>query len=334
MDFTTTPEQDLLRDTARQLLGRECPPRVLRAHIDDPAAADPLWRQLREFAALGLGPSTDLSAFLFETGYVAAPGPFFATTALFAPLLQAIDHPAAEAVARGEVAGTAAIARMSGEWAPHGGTVKAFVLEADRVDLLAVVDDGPTVRVVHAADAGIRRLETIDPSRHICEVETGTGGETAAIDGRALDAVLDRACVALAAEMTGTARRLFDMTLEYAKHRHQFDVPIGSFQAIQHKLAEVALAIERATAAVQYAAMTVDADDPDRSRAAHVAKAAAGAAARRALKDGIQIHGGIGYTWEHDLHLFLRRATGDEHLLGSTGWHHDRIADVLFAPRS
>ena len=129
--------------------------------------------------------------------------------------------------------------------------------------------------------------------------------------------------------MVGTARRIFTMALEYAKERHQFGVPIGSFQAIQHKLAEMSLALERATAAVHYAAMSVDADDANRAQACHVAKAAAGEAARRILKDGIQIHGGIGYTWEHDLHLFLRRATADEYLLGTTGWHLDRLADLL-----
>jgi alkylation response protein AidB-like acyl-CoA dehydrogenase len=93
----------------------------------------------------------------------------------------------------------------------------------------------------------------------------------------------------------------------------------------------MSLVLERATAAVHYAAMTVDARHADRTRACHVAKAAAGAAARRCLKDGIQIHGGIGYTWEHDLHLFLRRATASEYLLGPTVWHHDRLADLLFA---
>ena len=119
------------------------------------------------------------------------------------------------------------------------------------------------------------------------------------------------------------------MALAYAKERKQFDVPIGSFQAIQHKLADMSLALERATAAVQYASMTVDDDDADRTRACHVAKAAAGDAARRCLKDGIQIHGGIGYTWEHDLHLFIRRATASEYLLGTDRWHHDRLADLL-----
>ena len=145
--------------------------------------------------------------------------------------------------------------------------------------------------------------------------------------------MLARATVALAAEMVGTARRLFAMTLEYAKDRVQFGVPIGSFQAIQHKLADMSLDVERAWSAVYYAAMTVDADDADRHRAVHVAKAAAGEAAKRAAKDGIQIHGGIGYTWEHDLHLFMRRAFGTEALLGTTGWHHDRLADLLMGLR-
>jgi alkylation response protein AidB-like acyl-CoA dehydrogenase len=158
----------------------------------------------------------------------------------------------------------------------------------------------------------------------------GRDASRRAIDADAVESFVQRATVALAAEMVGTARRIFEMTLQYAKERIQFDVPIGSFQAIQHKLADMALDLERATSAVQYAAMTVDAKDAERGRAVHVAKASAGAAAKRAAKDGIQIHGGIGYTWEHDLHLFIRRAYGSEFLLGSSEWHHDRLADLLF----
>jgi alkylation response protein AidB-like acyl-CoA dehydrogenase len=130
--------------------------------------------------------------------------------------------------------------------------------------------------------------------------------------------------------MVGTARRIFDMSLAYAKEREQFDRPIGSFQAIQHKLADMSLALERSTSAVQYAAMTCDAAGSDRALVCHSAKAAAGEVARRILKDGAQIHGGIGYTWEHDLHLYLRRATTDEDMFGTTSWHLDRIADLLF----
>jgi alkylation response protein AidB-like acyl-CoA dehydrogenase len=106
-------------------------------------------------------------------------------------------------------------------------------------------------------------------------------------------------------------------------------VPIGSFQAIQHKLAEMSLALERSTAAVHYAAMTLDADHPDRTRACHVAKAAAGEATRRILKDGIQIHGGIGYTWEHDMQLYVKRIKSNEPLFGTSAFHRARIATEL-----
>jgi alkylation response protein AidB-like acyl-CoA dehydrogenase len=175
-------------------------------------------------------------------------------------------------------------------------------------------------------------VTTVDFTRRQFEVEApARTGAARAIDPELLEATLERATVALSAEMIGTARRLFEMTLAYAKERVQFDVPIGSFQAIQHKLADMALDLERATSAVSYAAMTIDAKDADRHRATHVAKAAAGAAVKRAAKDGIQIHGGIGYTWEHDLHLFIRRAYASEHWLGTSDWHHDRLAELLIS---
>jgi hypothetical protein len=333
VDFTLTEEQQLLRDTARALFTKECPPSLVRAHIADPSVAGPLTDHLREFTALGDGSLADLCLFLEPHGEAAAPGPFFPTVALFAPLLAAIGHDLLDAVLAGEVTGTVALAGATGEWLPNSEPVKTFVPEADRVDHIAIVDAGsagPSVRIAPAAGVTTRFVRTEDPSRRLFEVDTrGIAGHTFAVDADALDAVLERATVAVAADMVGTARHLFEMALEYAKSRYQFDVPIGSFQAIQHKLADVSLAVERAQSAVQYAAMAIDAGDPARHRAVHVAKAAAGSAATRAAKDGIQIHGGIGYTWEHDLHLFLRRAYGSEHWLGTTDEHHDRLADLL-----
>jgi alkylation response protein AidB-like acyl-CoA dehydrogenase len=331
MDFALSDEQHLLRDTARTLLAKECPTMLVRAHIDDPTVAEPLWDRLRDFAALGDGPLTDLGLFTTETGYVAAPGPFFATAGLFTPLLAALDDDLLPAAVAGQTSGTVAVAGSSGIWEPNDETVKCFVPEADRVDWVAVVDAGPTVRVVPASEVRCRLVETIDWSRRLFEVDTAAvSSAPRPLDRASFDEVLRRATVALAAEMVGTARRIFDMALEYAKERKQFDVPIGSFQAIQHKLADVSLAVERADSATQYAAMTLDAHDADAPRATHVAKAAAGNAATRAAKDGIQVHGGIGYTWDHDLHLFLRRAYGSEYWLGTTSWHHDRLADLLF----
>jgi len=308
VDFSLTPDQQLLSDTGRKLLERECPPTLVRAHIDDPTAYEPLWRHLSEYTALGAGPAADLCLFLEQTGYAAAPGPFLATT-MYTSLTGDDETP------------TGTVALVDDPTHP-------YVLEVDRVQRVAVVLPGPRLAVVDVADISARFVATVDFSRRIFALDL-SDLDPLPLAADAYARWRDRAYASLAAEMVGTARRIFDMALAYAKERKQFDVPIGSFQAIQHKLADMSLALERATAAVHYAAMTIDGDDPDRGRACHVAKAAAGEAARRILKDGIQIHGGIGYTWEHDLHLYLRRATADEYLLGTTGWHLDRLADLL-----
>jgi Acyl-CoA dehydrogenase, C-terminal domain len=313
MDFSLTDDQQLLRDTATKLLERECPASLVRAHIDDPSLYEPLWRHLNEYTALGTGPATDLCLFLEQTGYVAAPGPFLATA-----LYQSLT---------GDEARTGTVAFLDDAMNP-------FVLEADRVERIAMLGPGLTIAVVDTETVRdhIRFVATVDFSRRMFQLDTNDLElERRPLDADAFAAWRDRAHVTIAAEMTGTARRIFDMALAYAKEREQFDRPIGSFQAIQHKLADMSLALQRATAAVQYGAMTCDAAAGDRTLACHSAKAAAGEAARRILKDGAQIHGGIGYTWEHDLHLYLRRATADEDTLGTTSWHLDRIADLLFA---
>jgi hypothetical protein len=312
VDFTLTGEQQLLRETAHKVLDRECPPSLVRAHIDDPSVFERLWSHLREYTALGAGPTTDVCLFLEQTGYVAAPGPFLATAALYTPLT-------------GDDVRTGTVALLD-------DGVNPFVLEADRVDRIAMITPDGALAVVDTATVRerLRFVPTVDFSRRLFRLDAaGLDAHVTPMDPATVRAWRDRAHVSIAAEMVGTTRRIFDMALQYAKERHQFDVPIGSFQAIQHKLADMSLALERAAAAVQYAAMTVDAADHERTKACHVAKAAAGEAARRVLKDGIQIHGGIGYTWEHDLHLFLRRATCDEVLFGSTGWHHDQLATIL-----
>ena len=312
MDFTMTDEQVLLRDTARSLLTKECPPSLLRAHIDDPSAADPLWKHLSEWVELANGPLVDLCLFLEECGAVLAPGPFLPT--VLAARLTEFEGTA-----------TVAMAGVDGRWTVNDDTTRAFVLEADRVDnVFAVWSSGVTAANVTA----LRQVGSVDSTRRIFEVDVRPVSPHIKVN---VDDWLERAYVAVAAELVGTARWLLQTSIEYAKQRVQFDVPIGSFQAIQHKLANMSLAVERAISATYYAAMAIDADDADRHRAAHVAKAAAGRAATLCAKDGIQIHGGIGYTWEHDLHLYIRRAYASEALLGTSGWHHDRLADLLLA---
>ena len=135
----------------------------------------------------------------------------------------------------------------------------------------------------------------------------------------------------LALETVGSCQAIFDMTLEYAKHREQFGVPIGSFQAIKHKFADMLIALERARATGYFAALTIAEDDGRRSLAASTAKVAAGECQHMLGKEGIQIHGGIGYTWEHDMHLYVRRAKTDAQLLGTAADHRAHIGALLTA---
>jgi len=304
MDFTLSDDQQLLRDTARGLLEKECPPSLVRAYQDDVSVADRLWEHLLEWTEIGRGPLVDLCLFLEEAGAVVAPGPFFASSVLWSGL---------------ELDGVGTVAFIDDITMP-------YTIDADRVEHIAiVVPDGAVV--TETSRLNLQPVQTLDWTRHLVEVSgSGDFAQPRPFDQQAL---LERAYVALAAEMLGTARWLLQHTIEYAKERVQFDRPIGSFQAIQHKIADMAVAYEEAWGAVYYAAMAVDAGGEDRHRAAHVAKIMAGAAATRAAKDGIQIHGGIGYTWEHDLHLYIRRAYASEHLFGTADWHRDRLAELI-----
>ena len=140
---------------------------------------------------------------------------------------------------------------------------------------------------------------------------------------------LARGIVAVSAELVGTTRWMLETTLEYVKTREQFDRPIGSFQALQHRLADMSLLFERAWSTVYWAAMTLDAGDDEQHRAVHAAKASASDAARHIAMEAMQMHGGIGFTWDHDLHLYIRRAFASQDLLGTSAWHRDRLADLV-----
>ena len=294
MDFTPSDEQAAMVDAMRSLLARECPTSLVRAHMTDRSAYESLWSHVSSWTEVSRTSVVDTCLVLVELGAVCAPGPFLAD-ALAAPLTG------------DDGLGTLALA---GSLAP----------DLDLVPRVAFADG----RVVDASSVAARAVDVVDSSRRLFEVDAAGG------DGDGLG-LATRAYVLVAAELMGTVRTLLEMTVSYARERVQFDRPIGSFQAVQHKLADVALDRERAEAAVLYAAMCVDAGDDDATRAAHVAKAAAGVAARRAAKDAVQIHGGIGFTWEHDLHLFIRRAYTSEFLAGSSQWHHDRLGEMLFA---
>ncbi|MCZ7526342.1 MAG: acyl-CoA/acyl-ACP dehydrogenase [Acidimicrobiia bacterium] len=312
---------------------------------------------------LGLG-AVEMAVVVEELGRVVAPGPFVPTATQFVPAVRETGTPAQQErflgpVAAGERSGTLALAEAEGDFEPADVTAtverdgdavvlrgtKRFVVEATAVDDLVVVarepgsvgDDGVTAVVVPRTAVTVTPLQAFDASRGLATVlldgarvesdrVLGTPGPATA---RALRRAVEEATVALALEIVGACQAIFDVSLAYARERHQFGVPIGSFQAIKHKFADMYVALERARATGYYAALTIAEDDERRTLATSAAKAAAGDCQRLLAKEGIQVHGGIGFTWEHDMHLYVRRVKSDAALFGSAGTHRARVADLI-----
>jgi alkylation response protein AidB-like acyl-CoA dehydrogenase len=317
MDFSLSPDQELLRDTGRALVRDHCPSSLVRAYFDDPAVAHPLTARLADFAGLAAGSAVDLCLFLEELGAALVPGPFVPTVALFAPVVAAIgDDDLLARIADGAVTGTICV-RSPFELA---------AAEGDRVDLVAVIDDDG-VQVVERPPGHV--LEAFDLSRRMFAVDPGVSAPKSVSSDLYRGFGLARATVAISAELLGTTRWILDTTLDFVKTREQFDRPIGSFQALQHRLADMTVLFERAWSSVYWAAMAIDADDDERHRAVHVAKSSASEAARHIALEAMQMHGGIGFTWDHDLHLYIRRAFATEDMLGTTAWHRERLAELV-----
>jgi alkylation response protein AidB-like acyl-CoA dehydrogenase len=306
----------------------------------------------------------DMVVVLEEMGRVVMPGPFFASVILGG---MAIDVAGSEkqqqrylsGIAAGTTRATLAQVEESGRWDAEGialpakadgdgfrlsGT-KLFVHDAHNADLLVVPartsgsgSEGVTLFLVDAKATGvaIRLLKTMDQTRKLCEVgfddvRVGRDAVLGAVGQGwgALDRLVDRAKVALCAEMCGGAQRVLDMSVEYAKVREQFGRPIGSFQAIQHKCANMMVQVESAKSATYYAAWAVANDVPEAHLAACMAKAYCSDAYRFVAAEGIQIHGGIGFTWEHDMHLYFKRAKGSEVTFGDATWNRELVAQVV-----
>lgn len=303
---------------------------------------------------------TALGLVVEQHGRFVAPGPFLATVTQFLPLLCEAGNPEqlerfARPAGAGERTGALALdhgcapehrpgeqlrARRDGDgWILDGEC--AFVLGGDLADEVAVVartdeGDGVGLFVVPRGAFGSQRVVALDASRPLARLRfagvrvesgrvLGRPGESAAAFGRATE----RATVAAALECTGACQALLDMTVEHAKQRRQFDQPIGAFQAIQHKCADMFVQIEKARSTSYFAMMAIAEDDTRRTLAASMAKAAASDCQRLVCKEAIQIHGGMGYTWESDVQLFVKRAKTLEALFGTGEAHRRRIADLL-----
>ncbi len=309
-----------------------------------------------EFGGSGLT-LVDLVVVLEEMGKVALPGPFFSTVALGGlTILEAGSSEQKHRVLPGIVAGktkaTLALLEENARWDEKGvnlpaeksgngyrlSGVKLFVPDAHVAELLvcaARTTEGISLFLIERQHPGVsvRLLKTMDQTRKLCEVtldKVQVGAEavvgTPGQGWEVLSRIIDCSKVALCAEMCGGAQKVLDMSVEYAKIREQFGRPIGSFQAIQHKCANMLVQVESAKSATYYAAWAVAHDTPDAPLAAAMAKAYCSDAYRQVSAEGIQVHGGIGFTWEHDLHIYFKRAKGSEVTFGDATWNRELVA--------
>ena len=366
MDFEFTEYQLHLRENARKVLESACPVSLVRETFEGTSDGGELWATLvgldwpglgidEAHGGLGLG-YLEVGILVEELGRVVAPTPFLATVTQLAPLVRGAGSSfLLDDLAAGRTTGSLAIAeggqwrldavaatarRTGGGWSLDG--VKSHVVDGATADEIAVVargDGGLGAFVVSGSDLQATPSgQLIDPTLPVATVTLSgveVAGERVLVEPgdpgaeRVVSRALEEATVAMALSTVATCRAIFETTLQYAKDREQFGKPIGSFQALKHRLAECYLAVERASALSYFAALTIAEDDPRRAVAASMAKAAAGECQRLLVRDGLQLHGGVGFTWEHDLHFLLKRAKAGDLLFGTAAFHRARLGELL-----
>ena len=353
MDFEFDDDQLGLQAAAADVLAKECPPSYVRAVVEKGDSAAGLWDTLcsLDWPGLaitaehgGVGASAlELAIVLEQLGYVADPTPFLATTTQFVPLIATCGDESQRqrflgAVAAEGRAGTLALApeatatRVDGGWALSGQA--SLVVDGDRAEEIAVVvgtGDRAEVFVVPGAVVAARRSPAFDAALHVADVEFDgvTVEDDRHLGNGDVELALDHAVMGLAMVTVGACQRALDMVVEYVSERQQFGVPVGSFQAVKHKAVDMYVAVERARALAYFAALTIAERDPRRPLATAMAKAAAGDAQLLVFQDAIQLFGGIGFTWENDLHLYLRRAKAAALLFGGAAEHRARVGRLL-----
>ncbi|HSE06068.1 MAG TPA: acyl-CoA dehydrogenase family protein [Methylomirabilota bacterium] len=370
MNFSFSEDQTLLRSSVRAALDEQCKPAHVRAMMDDPRGyGEPLWSEMAKLGWLGLPLAeehggaglgfVELAIVLEEMGRAAYPGPYFASVVL-AGLGLELGGSAAQkekwlpAIASGRARGTAALLEDTLDWDPAATSatatrtaagwtlagVKRFVPWAHVADVALVparAPEGVSLFLVdpHATGVSLTPMVGIDLANRWSEMRLdGVAAEMVGAAGGAglvLEALLRRAAVGAAAEMLGAARRCLDMSVGYVKMREQFGQLIGSFQAIRHRCAEMLLEAEKAHVAVYYAAWALSAGAEDAAVAASVCKSFVSEAARQVCGDAIQVHGGIGFTWEYDLHLYFKRAKALEPLYGDAAYHRELLVRAVTA---
>ncbi|MGD0321990.1 MAG: acyl-CoA dehydrogenase family protein [Acidimicrobiales bacterium] len=366
MNFAFSEEQEELRRSVRRFLEDKSPMSEVRRLMEttegfDRAVWDQMAHQLglqalaipEEYGGAGFG-YVELVVVLEEMGVALLCAPYFATIALGAnALLSCGDEEAKKDLLPGIAAGTTiatlALTEDSGRWSTDAVTLaasetggewrldghKMFVIDGHNADLLLVAartSSGVSLFAVDPGASGVTRtpLATMDQTRKQARIEfVATPARLVGAEGgadRVLSRTLDLAAVALAAEQVGGAQRCLDMSVDYAKNRIQFGRPIGSFQAIKHKCADMLMDVESAKSAAYYAGWAAAEDSEELPVVASLAKSYCSEAYFHAAGENIQIHGGIGFTWEHDAHLYFKRAKSSELLLGDPSYHRELLA--------
>jgi alkylation response protein AidB-like acyl-CoA dehydrogenase len=373
MEFGLSETQQTLKNTVRKFLAAECPMAEVRRLMDTDTAFDPvLWRKMadqgwtgmlipEQYGGFGMG-MVEMAATLEEMGRALLPGPFFNTVVMAGSLIQNAGSEAQKQkylgpIARGEAVATVAFLEESGSAAPQEvrlqarNTGSSYVLDgtkllvpsaavADLIVVVAKLDGDVALFVVPSKAPGmtIQPMSTIDLTRKSYEIAfKGVAAPDLLARGGAALQALDRArgiaTTGLVAEMTGGMQRLLDMTVEYAKTRKQFGRPIGQFQAVQHQCADMLVMTESSRSAAYYAAYAIEEEIPEARLAVSVAKAYASDAYREVGNRAIQVHGGMGFTWENDAHLYYRRAKVSELMFGDATFHREQVAKLVIDAR-
>lgn len=333
MDFRLSEDQIFLQKQARDFLSKECTRDVVREAFESPDGDAPvLYKKMAELGWLGfsvpeehggLGQGLVEQAVLVEQlGYFDAPGPYFSTACLVIPALLAMG---ATDLLTPLLDGSAKAALVTDpDFVLDGQLAGGFVVARDDLDRVFWVERSEVEVTAHTTIDGTRRTATV-------VVPSGAGRELGPI--APLEKVIDSATALLCAESTGGMQSVLDMTVEYAKSRTQFGRPVGSFQAVKHRLADALVKTESSRSASYYAAWANGAEAEDAAFATSVAKAYVSEAYLWVAGEGIQLHGGIGYTWEHDAHLWFKRATMNAVLLGEAAFHRERALNLSLSTR-
>jgi alkylation response protein AidB-like acyl-CoA dehydrogenase len=333
MDFDLSDEQRTIRDTARDLLARRIPPGRVREAAEAAREDGVLWAEMAElgwpgiavseaYGGLGLG-LVELCVLLEEQGAALAPTPLLPTTCAALVIARAGSEAQREAwlpaLAEGRARGAIGVARR--DEAP-------IVAGSPDPDVIVLADED-ACWLMDRACAEVEPVTTIDPLRHYMTVR----GAVEPLPGDHERGIRE-ASIAIGAELVGVCQRALDVTVEYVKERRQFGVPVGSFQAVSHRCAEMLLHTESARSTVYFAAWAADAAPERLDEAAALAKYISSEAAVQVTSAAIQAHGGIGFTWEADLHWWYKRAQLSAQLLGGAAEHRARLGEIVASEAS